>query len=78
MAVIHRFFSFVKSKHIFADHVCDKMGLLMDLATGKSVTMQNANACGGKSSDAVILKHCQAPPFSKWKKGIQVFILSSR
>ncbi|XP_071123469.1 neurogenic locus notch homolog protein 1-like [Mytilus edulis] len=54
------------------DHVCDKMGLLMDLATGKSVTMQNANACGGKSSDAVILKHCQSPIFSKWKKGIQV------
>ncbi|CAG2229289.1 unnamed protein product [Mytilus edulis] len=58
-------------------HVCDKMGLLMDLATGKSVTMQNAKACGGNSSDAVILKHCQSPIFSKWKKGIQVFILNS-
>ncbi|XP_076086447.1 uncharacterized protein LOC143057099 isoform X3 [Mytilus galloprovincialis] len=53
-------------------HTCNKIGLLMDLAMGKSLHQQSAKGCGGNSSDAVVIKHCQAPSFSKWRKGFEV------
>ncbi|CAC5407615.1 unnamed protein product [Mytilus coruscus] len=53
-------------------HHCNKFGLLMDLAAGKALHQQGAKGCGGNSSDAVLIKHCQAPLFSRWQKGLQV------
>ncbi|XP_063410511.1 neurogenic locus notch homolog protein 1-like [Mytilus trossulus] len=53
-------------------HTCNKIGLLMDLAMGQSLHQQSAKGCGGNSSDAVVIKHCQAPSFAKWRKGFEV------
>ncbi|CAG2185581.1 unnamed protein product [Mytilus edulis] len=54
------------------EHTCNKLGLLLDLAMGQSLHQQNAKGCGGNSSDAVVIKHCQAPSFSQWRKGFEV------
>ena len=49
------------------------MMIVLDLARGTIVTEMRAANCSGKSADAVILKHCSAPPVAKWKKGMQVY-----
>ncbi|VDH97456.1 leishmanolysin [Mytilus galloprovincialis] len=54
------------------EHHCNKLGLLMDLAVGKALHQQGAKGCGGNSADAVLIKHCQAPSFSRWRRGLQV------
>ncbi|XP_071145344.1 uncharacterized protein [Mytilus edulis] len=54
------------------EHHCNKLGLLMDLAVGKALHQQGAKGCGGNSADAVLIKHCQAPSFSGWRRGLQV------
>ncbi|XP_071147165.1 uncharacterized protein [Mytilus edulis] len=54
------------------EHHCNKLGLLMDLAVGKALHQQGAKSCGGNSADAVLIKHCQAPSFSRWRRGLQV------
>lgn len=44
----------------------------MDLAVGKALHQQGTKGCGGNSADAVLIKHCQAPSFSRWRRGLQV------
>ncbi|XP_063409102.1 uncharacterized protein LOC134692574 [Mytilus trossulus] len=44
----------------------------MDLASGKSVHMNGAVECSGKSANALVMKHCKAPSRSEWQKGIQI------
>ncbi|XP_076085191.1 uncharacterized protein LOC143056005 [Mytilus galloprovincialis] len=52
--------------------VCNRVDLLMDLASGKSVMMNGALECFGKSASALVMKHCKAPSRSEWKKGIHI------
>ncbi|XP_071147096.1 uncharacterized protein [Mytilus edulis] len=52
--------------------VCNRVDLLMDLASGKSVMMNGTLECFGKSASALVMKHCKAPSRSEWKKGIHI------
>ncbi|XP_076086451.1 uncharacterized protein LOC143057099 isoform X7 [Mytilus galloprovincialis] len=60
------------TERVVVQHTCNKLGLLLDLAMGQSLHQQSAKGCGGNSPDAVVIKHCQAPSFSQWRKGFEV------
>ncbi|VDI51164.1 Hypothetical predicted protein [Mytilus galloprovincialis] len=55
-----------------AQRLCNKLDLLMELASGQGVHMNGAVECSGKSVNALVMRHCKAPSGSKWHKGIHI------
>jgi hypothetical protein len=58
--------------NFITDRPCDKLAVVTALVKGNSVSANGTRGCGGKSSDALLIKYCSAPPSTQWKRGMHV------